>query len=215
MTLDPIATSGDEPEASQKLTADKFTVVLRQIISHDATASVAARAVRQVLPPPVLCPRPDSPVRYMPLAGIGASPIVEGLLPIWKGDKNWTFVDFASFEGADFAYAVYRSLLNRGPSKKQIRIAESESVEDRFLLLLAADHKSRSVGGPGRLVNLAGSRMLYSTLRTARKLKFAPLVALLRMLLAARAESLFLRNRDALVQRRLILGVLNLLSRRG
>jgi len=151
----------------------------------------------------------------MPLVGIGASPIAEGFSPIWTGDKNWTFVDFASFEGADFAYAVYRSLLNRGPSKKQIRVAESGSIEDRFLLLLAADRKSRSVGGPGRLANLAGSRMLYSASRTARKLRLAPLVALLRTLLAARAESLFVRNRDALVQRRLILGVLNLLSRRG
>jgi len=194
---------------------DDFATVLHQLAKEVGRESSPAFSVREISPPPILCPHADSPVRFMPLDKKCSGSTVEGLSRIWTGDQHWTFVDFASFQGEDFAYAVYRALLHRVPSKRLIRAAESWSPEERFLILLEADRKARSVGGLGKLVGLSGSRKLYRALRTSQKLKIKPLSSMLRMLINARARRLFASKRDVLTQRQLILSALNLLSRRG
>ena len=193
---------------------ERFKAVLHRFGQEVEAESPPATVVREVVPPPVLCPSSDSLLRFMPLVRNSTSPLTEGLGRGWEGDKYWTYVDFASFEGAEFAYAVCRSLLHRSPSKKQIRIAESGSTAARLMLVLAADRKARRNDGPGNLANLSGTRMLYLAFRTARKLKLAPLTAILQMLINVRARRLLEINRDMLVQRRLSLTIIDLLSGR-
>jgi hypothetical protein len=206
-----VQASGANPNGHQELSATEFTAVLRVIANECESQSVRASVVRQVSPAPVLCPRPDSLVRLIPLMGT-FDPVQEAPGSVWINDDAWTFLDFAAFDGADFAYAVYRCLLHTAPSKRQVAAVESGSLEKRLMLLLSVDRKARRVVGGGRLINLGATRLLYRAYRTARKLKLGPIAELLRKYIGARARSLFEGQRDAIVQRRWMLRLLSTLS---
>jgi hypothetical protein len=206
------STTDIEPSGDTMLAAPDFVAGLRAIANESEARSVRTAAIRQVIPAPALCPRPDSPVRFLPLIGTTAPFGQPGSL--WTGDGTWTFVDFAAFEGADFAYAVHRCLLHRAPSKRRVAAVEGGSRDARLMLLLSADRKARRMANGGRLVNLDGTRALYLAYRAARKLKLRPLAVLLRKGIAARAGALFERQRDAIVQRRGMLMLLGVMSDR-
>ena len=150
------------------------------------------------MPPPVLCLGPDSRVRFLPLIdktvlpGAGALRRLDG--------KRWRFVDLAAFEGADFAYAVRRSLLHRLPTERDIEAASS--IEGRFRLLLEVDFEARQLNGPGRLSGLSPAKRLYRLLRALEMLRLRPLAAVVRTLLDRRARRTFAKHRDRIAARR-------------
>lgn len=210
----PATTAADvlQADSGQRLSSAQFVATLRMLSNEAESRSVRTHAVRQVNPAPILCPRPDSYVRFMPLTPT-AAPVLNGG-SIWIGDDTWTFLDFAAFDGADFAYAACRCLLHGAPSKKQIAAVASGSPEQRLMLLLAVDRKARRRVGGGKLINLDGTRALYAAYRTSRKLKLVPVALFLSRCLAWRARTLFSRQRDLIVQRRWMLIQLGILSSR-
>lgn len=151
---------------------------------------------RDVMPPPVLCPGPDSPVRFLPLID---KTIQAGALRGLDG-KRWRFVDLAAFEGADFAYAVCRSLPHRLPTGREI--AAAESIEGRFRLLLAADFEARRANGPAHLVGLGSAKRLYRVLCALETLRLRPLAAAVRRMIDARARRTFAKKHDRIAARR-------------
>lgn len=203
----------DQPHGNlQPIEPDKFRTLLRSLAQRaNVEAAVMPRA-KIVSPPPVLCPNADSLVRFLPLAGCGGWQIAPGLGPLIAGDRRWSFVDFAAFEKADFAYALCRSLLHRLPTNKQLQSVGPGTPEAHLLLLLQVDKKARGTGSPDQLIGLRGSRMLYRLLRTAKKLKLKALASTLTQILAFRARRLFSKNREVIVQRRIALAVLDRLS---
>src|SRR5262245_24424271 len=110
------------PEPSDTPAA-QFVAALRRIsVDLDADRTSVPQA-RSAVPPPVLCPDADSPVRFLPLIERTMLPQA-GALQRLDG-KSWRFVDLAAFEGTDFAYAVCRSLLHRLPTGREIEAANS------------------------------------------------------------------------------------------
>ena len=150
------------------------------------------------MPPPVLCPAPDSPVRFLPLIDKTALPGAGALRRL--DGKRWRFVDLAAFEGADFAYAVRRSLLHGLPTERHIEAASS--IEGRFRLLLETDFDARQLNGPGRLIGLSQAKRLYRVLRALEMLRLRPLAAVVRALLDRRALRTFAKHRDRIATRR-------------
>jgi hypothetical protein len=193
--------------------SDAFKAVLHGLADKIWAEAASIPVVREIDAPPVLCPRANSPVRFLPLEAQGTSPIAREPGSIWDLDTPWTFVDFAVFEGADFAYAVCRSLLYRIPSKRQIQLAAS--IEGRLFLLLEAHRKSHRIPEVRRLAGLYGSKMLYWAFRACRKMKLAPLAAMLRAAIHSCARNLHRSKQDMIVQRRLLLRILNGLSEKN
>ena len=160
--------------------------------------------VRDVMPPPVLCPGPDSPVRFLPLIDTTTRPGAGALRRL--DGKRWRFVDLAAFEGADFAYAVRRSLLHRLPTERDIEAASA--IEGRFRLLLEVDFEARRLNGPGRRSaspRQSGSIACCAPLET---LRLRPLAATVRVLLDRRARRAFTKHRDRIAARRRLLAAL-------
>jgi hypothetical protein len=167
----------------------QFVAALKRISADLKADQISAPQARDVMPPPVLCPGPDSLVRFLPLVDDKPS-----------GGRRWRFVHLAAFEGADFSYAVCRSLLHRLPTEREIEAAKS--IEGRFRLLLAADFEARQVNGPGRLAGLSAAKRLCRILRTLEKLRLYPLAAAVRRLLDKRARKVFAKHRDRIAARR-------------
>ena len=151
---------------------------------------------RDVMPPPVLCPGCDSPVRFLPL--IGKAPPAGA--PRGPDRKGWRFVNLAAFDGVDFAYAVCRSLLHRLPTKREIGVADS--IEGRFRLLLAADFEARRTNGPGRITGLDSAKRLYRMLRILETLQLRPLASAVRRMIDARARRMFAKRHERIAARR-------------
>ena len=175
-------------------TSAQFVAALQRISVDLKVDRTSSPQVREVTPPPVLCPGPDSLVRFLPL-------VDKTMLR-----KRWRFVDLAAFEGADFAYAVRRSLLHRSPTERDIEAASS--IEGRFRLLLEADFEARRVNGPGRLIGLSPARRLHRVLRSLETLRLRPLAAVVRMLLDRRARHAFAKHHDRIAVRRQLLASL-------
>jgi hypothetical protein len=182
----------------------QFVATLQRISADLKADRISLPRVRDVMPPPVLCPRPDSPVRFLPLVDKIALPQA-GTLRRLDG-RRWRFVDLAAFEGADFAYAACRSLLHRLPTEREIEAAHS--IEGRFRLLLAADFEARQGNGPGRLAGLSGAKRLYRVLRALEGLRLRPLAAAVQMLLDGRARRAFAKYQDRIAERRRLLATL-------
>jgi len=179
--------------------------VLRRLSADLDADRTSVPQMRDVMPPPVLCPSADSPVRFLPL--------IDKAPPAGAPDrKRWRFVNLAAFEGVDFAYAVCRSLLHRLPTKREI--AAADSTEGRFLLLLAADFEARRTNGPGRLAGLGSAKRLYRMLRTLETLRLRPLASAVCRMIDARARRMFAKRRDRIAARRQRLAVLTMKQQR-
>jgi len=173
-------------------TSAQFVAALQRISADLKADQTSLPRVRDVMPPPVLCPGPDSPVRFLPLIDMTALPGAGALRRL--DGKRWRFVDLAAFEGADFAYAVRRSLLHRLPTERDIEAASS--IEGRFRLLLEVDFEARRLNGPGRLIGLSPAKRLYRVLRALETLRLRPLAAAVHALLDRRARRAFAKHRD-------------------
>ena len=185
-------------------TSAQFVAALQRISADLKADRTSLPQVRDVTPPPVLCPGPDSLVRFLPLIDKTALPRARAL---WRLDgKRWRFADLAAFEGADFAYAVRRSLLHRLPTERDIEAAGS--IEGRFRLLLEADFEARQLNGPGRLIGLSPAKRLYRVLRALEMLRLRPLAAAVRTLLDRRARRAFAKHHDRIAVRRQLLASL-------
>jgi hypothetical protein len=171
-------------------TSAQFVAALQRLSADLDAGRTSVPQARDVMPPPVLCPAPDSLVRFLPLVDGKSSP----------GGKRWRFADLAAFEGADFAYAVRRSLLHQLPTEEQI--AAARVIEGRFRLLLAADFEARRSNGPGRLAGLSSAKRLYRVLRALEGLGLRPLAAVARGLLDRRARRIFAKQQDRIARRR-------------
>jgi hypothetical protein len=181
-----------------------FVAALQRISADLKADRTCLPQVRDVSPPPVLCPGTDSLVRFLPLIDKTTLPHA-GALQRLDG-KSWRFVDLAAFEGADFAYAVSRSLLHRLPTEHEIEMAQS--AEGRFRLLLAVDCEARRLNGPGRLIGLSPAKRLYRVLRSLEMLRLRPLAAAVHMLLDRRARRTFAKHHDRIAARRQLLASL-------
>jgi hypothetical protein len=189
--------SGDTPAA-------RIAAALRPLSAELDADRISVPQAREVVPPPVLCPGPDSLVRFLPLLDKTGQPQAG---PLRRLDgKSWRFVDLAAFEGADFAYAVCRSLLHRLPSERELEAAQS--TEGRFHLLLAADFEARDSDGPGRLVGLASTKRLYRRLRALETLRLWPLATVVRIVLDARARRTAAKHRERIEARRKLMASL-------
>ena len=171
-------------------TSAQFVAALQRLSADLEADAASVPHARDVMPPPVLCPGPDSLVCFLPL--IDGKPL--------PGGKRWRFADLAAFEDADFAYAVRRSLLHQLPTEGQIDAARS--IEGRFRLLLEADFEARQVNGPGRLAGLTAAKRLYRILRALEGLRLHPFAAAVRRLLDKRARKMFAKHQDRIAARR-------------
>jgi hypothetical protein len=182
----------------------QFVAALQRISADLKADGTSLPQLRDVTPPPVLCPGPDSLVRFLPIIDRTTLPRARALSRL--DGRRWRFVDLAAFAGADFAYAVRRSLLHQLPTERDIEAARS--IEGRFRLLLEVDFEARQLDGPGRLIGLSPARRLYRMLRALEMLRLRPLAAAVRMLLDRRARRAFANHHDRIVERRQLMASL-------
>ena len=194
------------------LNASEFIGTIRRLHALcDFTCSVSA-IPREITPAPILCPNAASAVRFLPLRGAvhNADLIRLGrMLPL--SGKNWTFTDFFAFEGEEFSYAVFRSLLHRAPNKREKQLGAG-NVVDKLLLVLDADYRARKTGGLGKFKDLPRTRALYRLWRVFQKCKLGVLADAVRRLIEKNAQIAYRANRRALEERRLLLRALTSLS---
>jgi hypothetical protein len=184
--------------------AAQFVAALRRLSTELDAEGTCVPLAWDTAPPPVLCPHPDSPVRFLPL--IDKTTLPEAVALRRLDGKRWRFIDLAPFEGDDFAYAVCRSLLHRLPNGREI--AAAASMEGRFRLLLAVDFEARRTNAPGRLRGLGSARRLYRVWRAAETLRLHPLALAVRALLDARGRKMFVKKRARIAARRELLASL-------
>ena len=102
-----------------------FKSLLADIATNHAYSGACGK-VRVVRHFPVLCPSRESTVRFLPLR------------------DHWELVDFTPFEREDFAFAVTRSLLHRGPSEAELaRASTCAHPIDKLAFLLDVYAMSR------------------------------------------------------------------------
>jgi hypothetical protein len=200
------------PPSGDALNAADFISTIRRL--HELcgfTCSVSA-SPREITPAPILCPNATSAVRFLPLRGANHNEDLKRLgrmLPL--GGKNWTFVDFFAFEGEEFSYAVFRSLLHRAPNNREVQIGIG-NVVDKLFLVLDADYRARKTGGLGRFKDFPRARALYRLWRVFQKYKLGIPAAGVRRLIERTAQTAYRKNRRALNERRLLLKALTSLS---
>lgn len=205
--------AASEP-GSRQLTVPGFVMKLQRL-SRIAGDDDELNSARETVPAPVLCPNDTSVVRFMPLVGTRFPEGTKAFEQLFsRSKKSWTYVDLFAFDGVDFPYAVFRSLLLRSPSYKEINAGCTDDPSRRLFLLLEADHKARKLSDSGKVSGFGFARFLFNLWRVCDRMKLSVVAAGMKRIIGKYAVRRRRRLRRQLAERRLLLNALNTLAGR-